>query len=296
MSAHTFGIVGDQAWIITGCRTVARSSVTRSGSAALAEVLVAATEEVVRLADRRRHHPLAGCPGGRDRGDRGDDVVVVAGIGQVGQPGRRDTEVQQVRMGVDQPGHDPRAVEIDGLVDRAERGADVGGRADGDDSTVARRAASRAPHRRSRRGSDRRGTASSASTLRRARGCVTTPAVPSTSIRSPVRISFVAAPVAHTAGMRYSRDTIAVCDSAPPVSHTQPAIWANAGVQFGDVKTHTRISSGSRSPRSVTSTITRARPRATPDDAGTPVSDRRVGSRRCRPSPGAADRHRRSPS
>src|SRR4029453_7735670 len=102
---------------------------------------------------------------------------------------------------------------------------------------------------------------------------VTTPAVPSTSIRSPVRINVVAAPVAHTAGIRYSRDTIAVCDSAPPVSDTQPAICANAGVQFGDVKTHTRISSGSTSPRSVTSTTTRARPRATPDDAGTPVSD-----------------------
>jgi hypothetical protein len=103
----------------------------------LAEVLVAATEEVVRLTDRRRHHPLAGCTSRCDRGDRGDDVVVAAGIGQVGQPGRRGAEVQQVRMRVDQPRHDPGAVEIDDLLDQSHRGADLRLGADGDDATVA---------------------------------------------------------------------------------------------------------------------------------------------------------------
>ena len=70
--------------------------------------------------------------------------------------------------------------------------------------------------------------------------------------------------------MRYSRETIAVCDSAPPVSHTQPAICENAGVQFGVVNTHTKISSGSTSPKKSDDVMTRARPRTTPEDAGTP--------------------------
>ena len=89
----------------------------------------------------------------------------------------------------------------------------------------------------------------------------TTPASPSTSIRSPVWMIVVAKPVPHTAGIRYSRDTIAVWDSAPPVSQTQPAICENAGVQLGVVKTQTRISPGSTSPRKSDEVITRARPR-----------------------------------
>ncbi len=72
--------------------------------------------------------------------------------------------------------------------------------------------------------------------------------------------------------MPYSRLTMAAWVSEPPPSQTQPAMSAKAGVQFGDVASHTRISPSSRSGSSVADTITRARPVTVPADAGKPVS------------------------
>ena len=58
--------------------------------------------------------------------------------------------------------------------------------------------------------------------------------------------------------------------SEPPPSHTQPAINAKAGVQFGDVASQTRISPSSSSGRSVAETMTLARPVTVPGEAGKP--------------------------
>ena len=63
---------------------------------------------------------------------------------------------------------------------------------------------------------------------------------PSTSISSPVRIVEVAMPSPQTQGMRYWRLTIDACVSVPPLSQTQAAIFAKAGVQLGEVASHTR--------------------------------------------------------
>ena len=71
---------------------------------------------------------------------------------------------------------------------------------------------------------------------------VTVPLAPSTSTRSPVRIRDVATEQPTTHGMPYSRLTMAAWVSDPPPSQTHPAMSAKAGVQFGDVASHTRIS------------------------------------------------------
>src|SRR6202022_4765176 len=52
---------------------------------------------------------------------------------------------------------------------------------------------------------------------------------------------------------------------------TQAAILAKAGVQLGDVASHTNTSPGSTRCRSSAECRTRARPRASPADAATPV-------------------------
>jgi hypothetical protein len=53
---------------------------------------------------------------------------------------------------------------------------------------------------------------------------VTTPRSPSTRTRCPVLIRFVAWPVPTTAGIPYSRATMAACDMVPPMSETAALI------------------------------------------------------------------------
>ncbi len=72
--------------------------------------------------------------------------------------------------------------------------------------------------------------------------------------------------------MRYSRLTIDAWVRVPPLSQTQAAIFAKAGVQFGEVASQTRISPGWIRCSSSAPCSTRAMPRATPDEAATPVS------------------------
>ena len=82
----------------------------------------------------------------------------------------------------------------------------------------------------------------------------------------------VATPAAVTVGTPYSRPTMAAWLSMPPPSHTAAAILPNAGVQFGDVDSHTRISPGARRCSSSELCSTRAMPVATPRAAATPFS------------------------
>jgi hypothetical protein len=53
------------------------------GQGALGEIAVRAADEVVRLADRGRHDPLAGRRRARAGRDAGDDVLVRDGVGEV---------------------------------------------------------------------------------------------------------------------------------------------------------------------------------------------------------------------
>ncbi len=73
---------------------------------------------------------------------------------------------------------------------------------------------------------------------------VTVPAEPSTVIICPVRMRLVAEPTPRTAGMPYSRATIELWLSSPPISVTIAAARANRGVQAGVVVTATRMSPG----------------------------------------------------
>src|SRR5919201_6291171 len=100
---------------------------------------------------------------------------------------------------------------------------------------------------------------------------VTTPASPSTRMRSPVEMRAVALPVPTTAGMPYSRATIAAWDMIPPMSDTAAATLPNTGVQLGEVTGATRISPSLSLPTSRTSRITRATPSATPGEPAKPV-------------------------
>jgi hypothetical protein len=67
----------------------------------------------VRLADWRRHDPLARGRIGGTGTDELDDIVVRAGIGDVHQRFGEGAEVHQVRMGIDEAGQDRRAVHVD---------------------------------------------------------------------------------------------------------------------------------------------------------------------------------------
>src|ERR1035437_7964900 len=71
---------------------------------------------------------------------------------------------------------------------------------------------------------------------------VMTPVDPSTRILMPLRMTLVASPVPTTAGMPYSRQTIAAWLMTPPTSVTQALILAKAGAQDGDVVGATKIS------------------------------------------------------
>src|SRR5205085_3221761 len=99
---------------------------------------------------------------------------------------------------------------------------------------------------------------------------VTMPRSPSTRTRSPVLILLVAWPVPTTAGMPYSRATIAACDMVPPMSETAAAILPNTGPQLGAVTGHTRISPSRTWPISLTPSSTRAVPSPTPGEAAYP--------------------------
>src|ERR1700745_1020575 len=86
----------------------------------------------------------------------------------------------------------------------------------------------------------------------------------------PVLIRLVASPVPTTAGMPYSRATIAACDIEPPMSETAALILPNTGAQLGAVTGQTRISPSLISPIWLTSVSTRAGPSTTPEEAPTP--------------------------
>ena len=93
------------------------------------------------------------------------------------------------------------------------------------------------------------------------------PRSPSTRTRWPVWIRLVAWPVPTTAGMPYSRATIAACDIVPPMSDTAALILPNTGAQLGAVTGQTRISPSRIWPMSLTLRSTRATPSTTPGEA-----------------------------
>ena len=64
---------------------------------------------------------------------------------------------------------------------------------------------------------------------------MTTPALPSTVITSPLWMRLVATPVPITAGMPYSRATMEPWLSGPPMSVTTADAIAKSGVQAGVV-------------------------------------------------------------
>src|SRR5271165_3969438 len=98
----------------------------------------------------------------------------------------------------------------------------------------------------------------------------TIPRSPSTRTRWPVLIRLVASPVPTTAGMPYSRATIAACDIEPPMSETAALILPNTGAQLGAVTGQTRISPSRISPIWLTSVSTRAGPSTMPEEAPQP--------------------------
>src|SRR5581483_12169702 len=97
--------------------------------------------------------------------------------------------------------------------------------------------------------------------VRGQRGSSTTsPLEPSTVIVCPSAITRVATFVPITAGMRYSRATIAPCESTPPVSATSALIEPKTGVHGGVVLRQTRMSPERTRCRSSMRVITRATP------------------------------------
>ena len=114
----------------------------------------------------------------------------------------------------------------------------------------------------------------------------TIPRSPSTRTRWPVLIRSVALPVPTTAGMPYSRATIAACDIEPPMSETAALILPNTGAQLGAVTGQIRISPSLTSPIWLTSVSTRAGPSTTPEEAPTPRTSPSAGAARPRWSAG----------
>jgi hypothetical protein len=103
------------------------------------------------------------------------------------------------------------------------------------------------------------------------------PRSPSTRTSCPVLIRLVASPVPTTAGMPYSRATMAACDIAPPMSETAALILPNTGAQLGAVTGQTRISPSRISPIWFTSVSTRAMPSTTPAEAPQPRTSPETG-------------------
>ena len=88
----------------------------------------------------------------------------------------------------------------------------------------------------------------------------------------PERITLVACPVPTTAGMPYSRHTIAAWLITPPTSVTQAPILAKAGAHEGEVVGATRISPSCSWPTSATVRHTRALPSTMPGLPAKPLS------------------------
>src|SRR5690606_39663027 len=101
---------------------------------------------------------------------------------------------------------------------------------------------------------------------------VTVPALPSTVMRAPSRSPSIAPRTPRTAGMPYSRATIAAWDSTPPVSVTTPAAMRSSGVQAGSVYGQTRTSPGRTRAKSPGPRTILAAPVALPRLPGVPVS------------------------
>ena len=108
----------------------------------------------------------------------------------------------------------------------------------------------------------------------------TRPWSPSTITRAPVVSAVVPSPVPITAGMPYSRATIAACDASPPWSTTTAAARVNSGVQAGLVAGQTSTSPGCRSPNSAGPRMTRTAPAARPPPPAAPVTRASASSRR----------------
>src|SRR3972149_9295266 len=84
------------------------------------------------------------------------------------------------------------------------------------------------------------------------------PAVPSAVMVWPSLMREVATLVPMTAGIWYSRATMAVCDRMPPWSVTTPEAMANRGVHGGIVAGQTRISPWLRRAAAARDMMTRA--------------------------------------
>src|SRR5690606_37913641 len=88
----------------------------------------------------------------------------------------------------------------------------------------------------------------------------------------PVLITRVDSPVPTTAGIPYSRHTMAAWLMTPPTSVMQALILAKAGAHDGEVVGATRISPSTRSRISSALRHTRAVPSMTPGLAAKPLS------------------------
>src|SRR3954447_3801812 len=111
----------------------------------------------------------------------------------------------------------------------------------------------------------RRGHASTLSTA------VTRPVVPSTVTTWPSVRTLVPLAVPMTAGMPYSRATIAACEAGPPESTTTAAARWNSVVQAGLVYRQTSTSPAASRPNSAGSRMTATGPVASPLLLGVPV-------------------------
>src|SRR3970040_3124874 len=89
-------------------------------------------------------------------------------------------------------------------------------------------------------------------------------------MRSPSLIAAVAPVAPTTAGIPYSRATMAQWLSSPPVSVTTAAAVAKSGVHGGEVVGVTRISPGCNRLPSAIVRLIRATPFAVPRDPGLP--------------------------
>ena len=95
---------------------------------------------------------------------------------------------------------------------------------------------------------------------------------------SPSRSTRVPVPVPMTAGMPYSRATIAACDASPPVSTTTAAARSNSGVHDGFVYGQTSTSPGRSDAKSAGLEHDPHRPGCPPSPGGR-ARDERVASR-----------------
>src|ERR1700730_6200677 len=102
----------------------------------------------------------------------------------------------------------------------------------------------------------------------------TIPWSPSTSTMSPSRMVAVALPVPTTAGIPYSRATMAQWDRTPPASVTIAAAAANNCVQGAEVVSATRTSPRRSLLESERERRTFAGPRARPGEPALPCTSR----------------------